>query len=48
MGGSVGGGREWRSGRVGVFASGEYLALSDNSTIVSAQAGLRISFRLCG
>jgi hypothetical protein len=43
-GGFGGAGLEWRTGRVTLFASGEYLALSDSSTIVSGKGGIRVSF----
>ena len=34
----------WRTGRVTLFASGEYLALSDASSVVSGKGGIRIAF----
>jgi hypothetical protein len=43
-GGFIGGGFEVRTGSVGVFASAEFLAMSDDSTVLSGQAGLRIAF----
>jgi len=43
-GGFGGAGLEWRSGRVTLFASAEYLALSDSSTVVSGQGGVRVAF----
>ncbi len=43
-GGFGGGGLEWRSGRVTLFATAEYLALSDSSTVISGQGGLRVAF----
>ena len=35
---------ELHTGRVVVFASGEYLALSDNGSVVNGQGGLRVAF----
>jgi hypothetical protein len=43
-GGFAGLGLEWRTGRVTLFASTEYLALSDSSSVFSGQGGLRIAF----
>ncbi len=43
-GGFIGGGFEVRTGPVGMFASAEYLAMSDDSSVVSGQAGLRVAF----
>jgi hypothetical protein len=43
-GGFGGLGLEWRTGRVTLFASAEYLALSDSSSVISGQGGLRIAF----
>ena len=43
-GGFGGGGLEWRTGNVTLFSMAEYLALSDNSNIVSGRAGLRVGF----
>ena len=34
----------WQSGRVGLFAAAQYLALSDSSSVVSGRGGLRIAF----
>ena len=41
-GGFGGLGLEWRTRNVTFFSTAEYLALSDNSTVVSGRAGLRI------
>jgi hypothetical protein len=43
-GGFGGAGFEWHSGQVTLFASAEYLALSDSSSVVSGQGGVRIAF----
>ncbi|MGJ4931889.1 autotransporter outer membrane beta-barrel domain-containing protein [Bradyrhizobium sp. HKCCYLS2038] len=43
-GGYGGSGLEWRIGTVGVYAAGEYLALSDGSHVVSGRGGLRVAF----
>ena len=43
-GGFGGAGLELRTGRVTLFASAEYLALSDLSSVVSGQGGIRIGF----
>lgn len=43
-GGFGGAGLEWRSRNVTMFSAGEYLALSDNSTVIGGRAGLRIAF----
>jgi hypothetical protein len=43
-GGFGGLGLEWRTGRVTLFASTEYLALSDSSSVISGQGGVRIAF----
>jgi hypothetical protein len=43
-GGFGGLGMEFRNANVAVFASGEYLALSDQSSIVSGKAGVRVAF----
>jgi uncharacterized protein with beta-barrel porin domain len=43
-GGFGGGGLEWRARNVTLFGAGEYLALSDHSTVVSGRTGLRVSF----
>ena len=43
-GGFGGGGLEWRTANVTLFSAAEYLALSDNSNIISGRAGLRIGF----
>ena len=37
-------GFEWRARNVTVFSAAEYLALSDNSNVVSGRAGLRVGF----
>jgi hypothetical protein len=37
-------GLEWRSRNVTLFTVAEYLALSDNSSVVSGRAGLRVGF----
>jgi hypothetical protein len=43
--GGLGGlGLEWRSRNVTFFSAAEYLALSDNSNVVSGRAGLRVAF----
>ncbi|MBR0718686.1 autotransporter outer membrane beta-barrel domain-containing protein [Bradyrhizobium liaoningense] len=43
-GGFGGLGLEWRTRNVTLFSTAEYLALSDNSTVVSGRAGLRVGF----
>jgi outer membrane autotransporter protein len=43
-GGFGGLGLEWRSRNVSFFAAAEYLALADNSNVVSGRAGLRVGF----
>ena len=43
-GGFGGFGLEWRTRNVTLFSVAEYLALSDNSTVVSGRAGLRVGF----
>ena len=43
-GGFGGLGLEWRTRNVTFFSTAEYLALSDNSTVVSGRAGLRVGF----
>jgi hypothetical protein len=43
-GGFGGLGVEWRKRNVTLFSTGEYLALSDSSTVVSGRAGLRVAF----
>lgn len=43
-GGFGGLGLEWRTRRVTMFSTGEYLALSDRSSVVSGRAGLRVAF----
>jgi hypothetical protein len=43
-GGFGGGGLECRVGKVGLFVSGEYMALSDSSSIISGQGGVRVAF----
>ncbi|MEJ2375858.1 MAG: autotransporter outer membrane beta-barrel domain-containing protein [Pseudolabrys sp.] len=43
-GGFGGAGLEVRTGQVALFASAEYLALSDNSSVVSGQGGIRVAF----
>jgi hypothetical protein len=43
-GGFGGLGLEWRSRNVSLYAAAEYLALSDNSNVVSGRAGLRVGF----
>jgi hypothetical protein len=43
-GGFVGGGFEVRHANVAGFASAEFLALSDDSTVVSGKAGVRVGF----
>jgi hypothetical protein len=43
-GGYGGVGLAWRAARVTVFGAAEYTALSDDSTIVSGRAGLRMAF----
>ena len=43
-GGFGGAGMEWRTANVGLFASGEYLWLSDSSTVVSGKGGVRVAF----
>jgi len=43
--GGLGGlGLEWQSRNVTFFSAAEYLALSDNSNVVSGRAGLRVAF----
>jgi hypothetical protein len=43
--GSIGGlGLEWRGRNFTLFSTAEYLALSDNSNVVSGRAGLRVAF----
>jgi len=37
-------GVEWRTRNTTIFSAAEYLALSDNSTVVSGRAGLRVGF----
>lgn len=37
-------GLEWRSRNVSFFTAAEYLALADNSNVVSGRAGLRVGF----
>ena len=39
-GGFAGGGMEWRTDNVSLFASGEYLWLSDSSTVVSGKGSV--------
>ena len=43
-GGFGGLGLEWRSRNVSIFAAAEYLALADNSNVISGRAGLRVGF----
>ena len=43
-GGFGGAGLEVRTGQVALFASAEYLALSDSSSVVSGQGGIRVAF----
>jgi outer membrane autotransporter protein len=43
-GGFGGLGMEFRNANVAVFASGEYLALSDQSSVVSGKGGVRVAF----
>jgi hypothetical protein len=43
-GGLIGGGLEWRDGRMTLYARADYLALSDHSSVVEGLAGLRVSF----
>ncbi len=43
-GGFGGAGLEIRTGQVALFASAEYLALSDKSSVVSGQGGIRVAF----
>ena len=43
-GGFGGLGLEWRTRNVTFFSTAECLALSDNSTVVSGRAGLRVGF----
>jgi hypothetical protein len=43
FGGFGGASMEWRTGHVALFASGEYLWLSD-STVVSRKGGVRVAF----
>ena len=43
--GRIGGlGLEWRGRNFTLFSTAEYLALSDNSNVVSGRAGLRVAF----
>jgi hypothetical protein len=35
---------EFRHASVAVFGAAEYLALNDNSSVVSGRAGLRVAF----
>ncbi|WP_300264529.1 autotransporter outer membrane beta-barrel domain-containing protein [Bradyrhizobium sp.] len=37
-------GLEWRARNVTIFSAAEYLALSDNSNVISGRAGLRLGF----
>ena len=37
-------GLEWRTRNVTLFSAAEYLALCDNSSVVSGRAGLRVGF----
>ena len=43
-GGFGGLGMEWRTRNVTIYSAAEYLALSDNSSIASGRAGLRVAF----
>jgi hypothetical protein len=43
-GGYGGVGLAWRAARIPVFGAAEYTALSDDSSIVSGRAGLRVAF----
>jgi hypothetical protein len=43
-GGSGGLGMEFRHASVAVFGSAEYLALNDDSSVVSGKAGVRVAF----
>jgi outer membrane autotransporter protein len=43
-GGLIGGGLEWRQGRTALYAQADYLAFSDQSSVVEGEAGLRVSF----
>ncbi len=43
-GGFGGGGLEWRARNVTFYSAGEYLWLSDHSTIISGRGGIRVSF----
>jgi outer membrane autotransporter protein len=43
-GGYGGLGMEFRSGHVAAFVAGEYLALSDSSSVVSGKGGVRVAF----
>jgi len=43
-GGFGGMGLEWQTRNVTLFSAGEYFGFSDNSTLVSGRAGLRVSF----
>ena len=43
-GGYGGLGFEWRTRNVTLFSAAEYLALNDNSNLVSGRAGLRVGF----
>jgi outer membrane autotransporter protein len=43
-GGFGGLGLEWQTRNVTLFSAGEYFGFSDNSTLVSGRAGLRVSF----
>ena len=37
-------GLEWQTRNVTLFSAGEYFGFSDNSTLYSTRAGLRVSF----
>ena len=43
-GGYGGFGMEFRHANVSVFLSGEYLALNDDSSVVSGKGGVRVTF----
>ena len=43
-GGFAGVGGEYRNANVAVFVSGEYLALSDSSSVISGKGGVRVAF----
>lgn len=43
-GGYGGAGLAWHSGQVSLFVSGQYLGLSDSSSVVSGQGGIRFVF----